>query len=160
MKRFRDTEYFVTEEGNVFRNEKQLKPSKDTGGYLGVNVSKNGIVKRFMIHRMVGECYLDNVNNLPEINHEDGNKSNNRYSNLKWTTSGDNKKHAYNNGLMIAPKGEKSKVSKLKNNDVIYIREKYKPRDKQYNKEKLSTMFNISQRTINDIISNKTWKHI
>ena len=160
MKRFRDTEYFVTEEGNVFRNEKQLKPSKDTGGYLGVNVSKNGIVKRFMIHRMVGECYLDNVNNLPEINHEDGNKSNNRYSNLKWTTSSDNKKHAYNNGLMIAPKGEKSKVSKLKNEDVIYIREKYKPRDKQYNKEKLSTMFNISQRTINDIISNKTWKHI
>lgn len=160
MKRFRDTEYFVTEEGNVFRNEKQLKPSKDTGGYLGVNVSKNGIVKRFMIHRMVGECYLDNVNNLPEINHEDGNKSNNRYSNLKWTTSSDNKKHAYNNGLMMAPKGEKSKVSKLKNEDVIYIREKYKPRDKQYNKEKLSTMFNISQRTINDIISNKTWKHI
>ena len=160
MKRFRDTEYFVSEEGNVFRNEKQLKPSKDTGGYLGVNVCKNGIVKRFMIHRMVGECYLDNVNNLPEINHEDGNKSNNRYSNLKWTTSGDNKKHAYNNGLMIAPKGEKSKVSKLKNNDVIYIREKYKPRDKQYNKEKLSTMFNISQSTINQIISNKTWKHI
>lgn len=160
MKRFRDTEYFVSEDGNVFRNEKQLKPSKDTAGYLGVQISKNGIVKRFMIHRMVGECYLDNVNNLPEINHEDGNKLNNRYSNLKWTTSSDNKKHAYNNGLMMAPKGEKSKVSKLKNEDVIYIREKYKPRDKQYNKEKLSTMFNVSQRTINDIISNKTWKHI
>ena len=160
MKRFRDTEYFVSEDGNVFRNKKQLKPSKDTAGYLGVQISKNGIVKRFMIHRMVGECYLDNVNNLPEINHEDGNKLNNRYSNLKWTTSSDNKKHAYNNGLMMAPKGEKSKVSKLKNEDVIYIREKYKPRDKQYNKEKLSTMFNVSQRTINDIISNKTWKHI
>jgi|APGre2960657404_1045060.scaffolds.fasta_scaffold17497_3 hypothetical protein len=160
MKRFRDTEYFVTEEGNVFRNEKQLKPSKDNGGYLGVQVCKNGVVKRFLIHRMVGECYLDNVNNLPEINHEDGNKSNNRYCNLKWTTSSDNKKHAYNNGLMTAPKGEKSKVSKLKNEDVIYIREKYKPRDKQYNKEKLSTMFNVSQRTINDIISKKTWKHI
>ena len=160
MKRFRDTEYFVSEDGNVFRNEKQLKPSKDTAGYLGVQISKNGIVKRFMIHRMVGECYLDNVNNLPEINHEDGNKLNNRYSNLKWTTSSDNKKHAYNNGLMMAPKGEKSKVSKLKNEDVIYIREKYKPRDKQYNKEKLSTMFNISQSTINQIISNKTWKHI
>ena len=160
MKRFRDTEYFVSEDGNVFRNEKQLKPSKDNGGYLGVNVCKNGIVKRFMIHRMVGECYLDNVNNLPEINHEDGNKLNNTYSNLKWTTSSDNKKHAYNNGLMMAPKGEKSKVSKLKNEDVIYIREKYKPRDKQYNKEKLSTMFNISQSTINQIISNKTWKHI
>ena len=160
MKRFRDTEYFVSEDGNVFRNEKQLKPSKDNGGYLGVNVCKNGIVKRFMIHRMVGECYLDNVNNLPEINHEDGNKLNNTNSNLKWTTSSDNKKHAYNNGLMMAPKGEKSKVSKLKNEDVIYIREKYKPRDKQYNKEKLSTMFNISQSTINQIISNKTWKHI
>ena len=160
MKRFRDTEYFVSENGDVFRNEKQLKPSKDTGGYLGVNVCKNGIVKRFMIHRMVGECYLENENNLPEINHEDGNKSNNRYSNLKWTTSGDNKKHAYNNGLMIAPKGEKSKVSKLKNDDVIYIKKNYKFRDKKYNISTLSKMFSVSTSTIKDIINNKTWKHI
>lgn len=160
MKRFRDTEYFVSENGDVFRNEKQLKPSKDTAGYLGVQISKNGIVKRFMIHRMVGECYLDNKNNLPEINHEDGNKLNNNYKNLKWSTSSNNKKHAYENNLMIAPKGEKSKVSKLKNDDVVYIKKNYKFRDKKYNISTLSKMFNVSSSTIKDIINNKTWTHI
>lgn len=160
MKRFRDTEYFVSENGDVFRNERQLKPSKDTAGYLGVQISKNGIVKRFMIHRMVGECYLENENNLPEINHEDGNKLNNNYKNLKWSTSGNNKKHAYENNLMIAPKGEKSKVSKLKNDDVIYIKKNYKFRDKKYNMSTLSKMFSVSTSTIKDIINNKTWTHI
>lgn len=52
------------------------------------------------VHRLVANLYLQNKYNLPDVNHIDGNKLNNNFSNLEWTTKSDNSKHAFDNGLL------------------------------------------------------------
>ena len=63
-----------------------LKPGKDRGGYLLVDLSKNGIRKTVRVHRLVALSFLSNPNNLPEINHRDENRTNNTVDNLEWCT--------------------------------------------------------------------------
>ena len=53
-------------------------------GYYSVGLSKNGILKRYYVHRLVAEAFLPNSDNLPLINHKDENKSNNNVNNLEW----------------------------------------------------------------------------
>lgn len=64
--------------------EKILKSSKDRGGYLRVDLYKNGKGKALTIHRLVAIAFLPNPDNLPEINHKDENPQNNCVSNLEW----------------------------------------------------------------------------
>ena len=68
-------------------------------GYKQVFVNVNG--KRYVryIHRLVAECYISNPNNYNEINHKDGNKSNNCVDNLEWCTRSYNSLHALATGL-------------------------------------------------------------
>ncbi len=76
--------------------EKILKPRPHSGGYLRVQL---GGSKDYYIHRLVAEAFLDNPNNLPEVNHIDGVKSNNNVDNLEWVTPSENSRHAYDVGL-------------------------------------------------------------
>lgn len=68
------------------RKEVILKPIMNKG-YLRVNLSKNGVIKHFSIHRLVAEAFLPNPNNYPEVNHKDENKTNNTIDNLEWCDS-------------------------------------------------------------------------
>lgn len=52
--------------------------------YLVVNLYRNEVGKHYLIHRLVATAFIDNPNNLPEINHKDENPSNNNVSNLEW----------------------------------------------------------------------------
>lgn len=68
---------------------KLLKPrnNKVSGdAYFIVSLCKNGIHKNFYIHRLVAEAFIANVNDLPQVNHIDEDKSNNKVSNLEWCT--------------------------------------------------------------------------
>ena len=66
------------------RKEKILKSSKEGWGYLQVLLSKDGKSKYFKVHRLVASAFLDNSNNLPEVNHKDEDKTNNRVENLEY----------------------------------------------------------------------------
>jgi hypothetical protein len=156
MKRFRQTDYFVTENGDVFRNGKKLKPLPTNAGYLRVGIYENKIYRRYLIHRLVGELYLSNPNNLPEVAHQNHIKTDNRVDNLKWSTHSDNMKENYISGDAKPAKGEKQHLSKLTKNDVLFIRQN----TNKYSMRKLAKMFNVSYGTIYPIIHNKTWKHI
>ncbi len=98
MKRFRDTEYYVTESGEVIRNGKVRKTKTTKEGYLRVTLTVNSKQYTYMVHRMVGECYIPNPNNLPQIDHIDFNKSNNHVSNLEWVTRSENILRAHKAG--------------------------------------------------------------
>jgi len=63
-----------------------LKPQKHPAGYLQVGLSLNGETNSLLIHRLVAEAFIENPNNLPEVNHKDENKKNNFINNLEWCT--------------------------------------------------------------------------
>lgn len=75
------------------RKEKILKPSKHKNGYLQVHIFKKGKTKNMLVHRLVAEAFLSNPLNLPQINHRNEIKSDNRVENLEYCTADYNNKY-------------------------------------------------------------------
>lgn len=93
--------YYVTSQGDVVNakgNTLAYTVNKKTG-YKTVSLWKNNKGSSKTIHRLVALTYLPNPNNLPEVNHIDGNKLNNQVNNLEWVTRSENMIHAYATGL-------------------------------------------------------------
>lgn len=71
----------------------------DKKGYHRVRVSIAGEKKTYKLHREVAKAFLPNIDNLPQVNHKDGDKSNNNVTNLEWVTNAENARHAIRSGL-------------------------------------------------------------
>ena len=81
----------------------RLSTVKLKGKYLMVTISdKDGIRKHKRIHRLIALAFFPNPNNLPEVNHKDGNRYNNHADNLEWITSEDNLSHSFINHLSVS----------------------------------------------------------
>ena len=63
-------------------------------GYMQVKLSKNGVEKKPLVHRLVALTFLPNPLQLPQVNHIDGDKTNNNVTNLEWCTGSDNQLHS------------------------------------------------------------------
>jgi hypothetical protein len=89
--------YAISNYGKVKSIKKNLilKNIYDKKGYLYIGLSKNGKETKFKIHRLVGIHFLDNPQNLPQIDHIDRIKDNNLVSNLRWVNNSIN---AHNSG--------------------------------------------------------------
>lgn len=81
------------------KNEKILKGGIDGGGYRIFNLSKEGKNCTKTLHRLIATTFIQNPLNLPEVNHINGNKLDNRVENLEWCTRSQNMKHAFDNKL-------------------------------------------------------------
>lgn len=127
--------------------EKILKPL-NIHGYHYVYVGS-----RKAIHRLVAEVFIPNPLGLPQVNHKDGDKSNNVVYNLEWCTQSENSKHAYNTGLIC--RGESHPKSKLTSDDIIEIRKLHGQPLKE-----LSERFGVTKMCISKIQNNKMWRHI
>jgi len=84
----------------VLLKGKPIKLNADKFGYFRFTVTKGNSSKTLRIHRLVGELFIPNPFNLPQLNHKNGNKEDNCKDNLEWCSDSDNKKHAYSIGLM------------------------------------------------------------
>jgi hypothetical protein len=97
MKQYRDTPYYVTSDGKCYRNSQEVKGYINSKGYVKVEVWKDNKRQYTVgLHRMVAECYIENPDQKPQINHRDGNKKNNNVVNLEWVTQEENIQHRLN----------------------------------------------------------------
>ena len=144
-------DYEINKDGTIMnkRSKRILKPQPNAAGYLRVQI----LGKRFFVHRLVAEKYVPNPDNLPYVNHIDGDHKNNCADNLEWCTQKYNVNHSVKIGL--TPIGEMCNWSKLTANDVLYIRKHTEIRTYI-----LAKQFNVSQSTIRDVRVRKSWKHI
>lgn len=88
-----------TYSGECTYREKLLSPHIDSVGYYQILLRNKNKIKRVRVHRIVAEAFIDNPNELPVINHKDGNKLNNNIDNLEWCSHSHNTKEAFRIGL-------------------------------------------------------------
>lgn len=106
--------YLITEDGRVWSPIKM--PANPKGRWMAIHPDHNGYptarvkIKQKTynrgVHRLVAEAFLPNPEGLSQINHKNGNKSDNRVENLEWCTAKENVHHADKIGLRHPPKGE------------------------------------------------------
>lgn len=78
---------------------KMLKQGKNHKGYPIVYLSKNNKQKTITVHRLVAIAFIPKIENKPQVNHIDGDKTNNHVDNLEWCDNSENQIHAYRLGL-------------------------------------------------------------
>ena len=92
----------------VFYKGRKLVVGVDRCGYRRLKI---GRVKSYRTHRLVACAFIPNTNNLPQVNHKDGDKSNNRVDNLEWCDNSHNQRHAIDTGLKVVEFAEKSSAA-------------------------------------------------
>ena len=150
--------YQVSNLGRIRRkdNHKVLKPLILTKGYKGVRLyytKKDAVTKK--IHRLVAKYFIGNPLNLPQVNHKDGNKNNNKAINLEWCSNEYNMNHAITNDLIKL--GEDRTSSKCTEDSLQYIQ---KLIDCKFTIKQLSIVYCISKNSMKDIIRNKSYTHL
>jgi DNA-binding transcriptional regulator YiaG len=132
-------------------------------GYLSVRIGLNHSDRmHIVIHKAVAHTFINNPDNLPCVNHIDGNKKNNSIDNLEWCTYEENIRHAYENKLISieAISGELNSQSKLSVSDIQNIRKEYAEKTKGVSERSLATKYGVSKATIRAIIKRETWKYV
>lgn len=111
--------YAATEDGRIFsyRKNRFLRPRKNKDGYYRVDLCKNGKSKTYLVHRLIAATYLDNPENLLQVNHKDEDKTNNALLNLEWISPKDNIN--YGTGKERSAKSRQKKVICLETKEVF-----------------------------------------
>ena len=105
-----ETNYNIYDDGSCFnaKTNKFLAGSVKNTGYRMYNLTINGEKKYYSAHRLVAIHFIPNPDNLPVVNHKDGNKLNNSVTNLEWVTQSENRQHACDN----IPQAKKQRIVK------------------------------------------------
>lgn len=114
--------YFINEKGELFTDygKTQLKDCMKNGYVKNGLILKNGKSKHFFRHRLVMLCFNPREDaDMLQVNHIDGDKTNNSLQNLEWCTNQENRIHAVKLGLAVGLKGEENPASKLKEEQVL-----------------------------------------
>lgn len=148
--------YFVTQDGKVYnKHNKLLSPFDNGRGYLVLGLTIKGKIRTKAIHRLVAEAFIENPNNLPEVNHKDCNRLNNSVENLEWITHSENIKYSYTMGNRNVL-GESNANCKTNQQIVIEICELL---DKGFKPSKIRDL-GYNYALVRKIKSKQNWSHI
>jgi hypothetical protein len=146
--------YAVDIDGNVYaypnlahRDEKQLKPRLRKNGYLYVSLRKDGKTIDCTIHRLVAKTFLDCVDGL-DVNHINGNRSDNRLINLELVTRSKNLAH----GMFVNKNG----IAKLTHEQAEEVKRRVALGERQVD---IAKEFNVFKQTINQIVRGTGYKN-
>lgn len=170
--------YQISEDGltviGTGRIKKAISQMINKDGYYQLGLYNNGKKYCVRTHRLVAEAYIENLNNLPTVNHIDGNKLNNHYTNLEWCTVKYNCNHAHKTGLMdnariltsirgkskdksiFSNMGKQNRL--LSNNDIRNIRHLAETKQKTY--KELALMYNYDSSSIGKIVRRQRYSEI
>ena len=116
----RDPRILVSNKGYVVSCKRgepyPLKVMYDDGGYPRVGTGASSQ----RVHRMVAETWIPNPNHYRDVNHINGDKTDNRVENLEWVTHSENMYHAYRTGLRKAAGGRKGTPIRIVETGVVY----------------------------------------
>ncbi len=147
------TSYMVSSFGRIKSVKRNMIIRQSVvAGYLQVTLCCKGKSKSILGHILTAKAWIPNPENLPQVNHKKGIKTDNRIWELEWSTSSHNIKHSFKMGL--SKKGEEHGISKLTNKQVLDI---------FHSKEKRSCIMEkycISLTTVKSIKLGKTWSEI
>lgn len=132
-------------------------PGVQREGYLMVLLNRDGKSFKRYVHRMVAEAFIKNPQSHPQINHIDGNKSNNAANNLEWTTGSENCRHAIASGLYQNARGEAIGSAKLTEQDVIEIRRMVATGAMH---KEAAALFGIGRKAVTKIVNRQRWQHV
>lgn len=160
--------YKVGDDGSIWRLWKatrgwvKIKASKGGGGLRrkysawGITLCKQGIPKRFLIHRLVLLAFIGPCPESMEACHNDGNRDNNQLRNLRWDTHKNNcadraihKTNTY---------GSKNAMAKLEVKEVLAIRILYE--SGKFTQREIGDWFDVARVTVKQIVNRTRWKHI
>lgn len=130
--------YYITDTGDVYSRKtynnasgriKRLKTRNVGHGYRLVGIFSNGKQYQKLVHRLVAEAFIPNRDNKPQVNHKNGDKTDNRVENLEWCSNQENQKHSFlvlkrksgmfNKTGILHPKSKQ--VKQIKDNKTIAI---------------------------------------
>lgn len=146
--------------GNLYskRSKRLLKLNYRKDGYVTYATKiggRKGNAKCFRIHRLVATHFIDNILNKREVNHIDGDKTNNKVSNLEWVTAKENIKHYLEelNGLEKISNRRQSQAT-LTDENVIYAREQY---INGLSQRAIAKILNVSRDSVGRAIRGYKW---
>lgn len=157
-----EDKYLVSEDGDIIsipridasgssRKERVLKLTTTRDGYLRANFFSNGQSSRHLVHRIVFSSFVHKIPNGMEINHLDGNRKNNHFSNLECVSHADNVKHS---------------VNVLKTNYVTYgnarmteqiLNTIFELKQRGLFHRQIAEIVNFSESQVDNVISGKCW---
>ena len=160
----------ATEDGDLYStNYKKtgklvkLKPAKSKDGYLKTMLKgDDGKYHTITVHLMIALTFIGQKPLGYEINHINGIKSDNSVKNLEYCTRSYNCKHSFDTGLQLPKKGMLNGNSKLKDEDVLFIRKVAANGGRYYGRKKLAEHFGISEAHVKDIVNERrgVWSHV
>lgn len=139
MKQINDSQYFISNDGRLFREVAQYE---DSNGYMVSHYYAEPNTRhriKCKIHRLLAQHFISNPHDKPQVNHKDGNKKNNLLNNLEWVSVSENVQHAYDNNLI-----DKERKRLLNSDTIKIIQDTYVPYDSEFGIRALARKFKVS----------------